>query len=379
LVWFVVGGFALLGLALFVKRFIRGPRVELLRFSFEDVKRWFVSGKNGVRRLWWIMPWLAGSISLLSVLQSLSFQRLTRTQAFEYGATFSWPSAWTIVDSWANLVPTLAAHSPWLLAMFPLLAMLRGAERFPFSTGSRAGSNWLSISRIAVALWMVWFVNSARSAFFESTELPENLSWISPIMGVLGVLVWFCFGFAFIIPPLLSAVDDESNEVLARTPTQETISTLLIVQVLCFLPQLPNFVLFLLMPGSTRTFHAIEAVLRPIGIIGGTFFVTATLPACVSARAKEALLTNLKWWRRSGEFLVCLTLSTGLSVWTVAAGTRVLLKLVSRLGPLRALVGGLGALAYMTISFMAFSLLLGNWKEVRSTLTVRSPEPPASR
>ena len=67
-------------------------------------------------------------------------------------------------------------------------------------------------------------------------------------------------------------------------------------------------------------------------------------------------------------FLVLLVLAAGTASWLVAAITRLLEHVLYGFGPIRSAANAFSALAYLAISLLAFSFLLGNWFEVRESL-----------
>ena len=362
----VIGALAVLIRKMTTQRLLMG-RV----FSFSDVDRWFKSGIGRMRPLWAILPFLAGSICLFSVLTNLTFQREARVRGAESALAFSWPSATLIFGAWPRLVPLYLAQGHWFLAMYPLLLLLRAGGRYPFQEGSDLGNRWLTISRPALVLWAIYFASAVSTAYFGFREPPTWLNEAMPIYAVVGILVWLLLGYAFTIPPLLASVDEQTAQGMSKSRSQlETFTTLVLLQVLCAVPQFLQFALSFI---SGRYFdspwlRSTKSFLGILGAVTGPFFVTATIPACSSGQLRKALRITMAWWKQHFALLGSITLALGVISWALTALARLFNSAFFRLPPLQALFAGLIALASLGASVASFGILIGNWFEFRDSI-----------
>jgi hypothetical protein len=394
--YLVAAGIALAGILLALGPLLRRASAGFRRFDFVDLRRWFDLGRVRIEPILPVLIRVAVALLFFEAWGAWRNARITQAVFAQNpeGTTFGFelqPVAHflrflrtRIFEGWTYFIPESAA---WLVGMILLLANARNRSRFPMTAKlAEARRAWTFLIAVGWAIFVFTVADFLRRPVLatggNSAIDPRSIVW---------VLDELLLGSAFLLPPLLAAIDDPTNEYLVSTShrARRVYGRLVVLQLATWLPGLLAWLLFLASyrattingtaastarPDANRLLLFLQSHTgswqRPLEFAIGIFCTTAALWVCSSASFARGLRDNLAWWKARAPFLLLLCGAAGLAsalttVPFLAIGPRQLVA--------SAVVQVVLGEARFAISVAAFCLLLGNWFETRQDLQKESP------
>ena len=325
---YAVAGAIALFLAFRLIRAAMRDRPAVRRLTVANLRRWLASGGGALSR---IAPALLTAAIAVVVLETADAWRDARVFRGYVAAN---PGAASLADDFRSFrrifdrLPRelfrgasylLPVSSAWLAAMWSLLALAKKRARFPVTRKTPSAELAWTVLATAGGVIFVWTVAAAF--------------WRLPMPRLFGVVRDLLLALPFVLPPLLAALDDRTNDHLSggQGRVSDAFGRLFVLQLLVELPGIvvAPILAAVLRPSSDVPgawtlredaslillfLHRHLPIWQPALVLLLTLLAyTTALWAVSSASFLEALRRTAGWWKRDGAFFVVLCAAAGIA------------------------------------------------------------------